>query len=152
MEEIKQTVNDVFEDNGQIARYNKSRLPKKIVNKVVIHGMSAVHGGEDMLGGLFGPLPIFEKPKYRYLIYSFKVTATKTKDPRIAKHGRICSVFLILKKTQQKYILNNHLSIEKMVKEYKEKTWIKELDVTNDSIIKLYDELNDTVKVVGLTW
>ncbi|MCK5159055.1 MAG: hypothetical protein KAR08_07855, partial [Candidatus Heimdallarchaeota archaeon] len=78
----------VFEDIGPIARYRKTRLPLDIVNLMVVHGMSAVHGGEDMLGGLFGPLPIFENANLRYLIYSFKVKASNTKDSRIADHGR----------------------------------------------------------------
>ena len=98
----------VFEDIGPIARYRKTRLPLDIVNLMVVHGMSAVHGGEDMLGGLFGPLPIFENANLRYLIYSFKVKASNTKDSRIADHGRVCSVFLILKEKQERYVLNKH--------------------------------------------
>lgn len=140
----------IFEDDGPICRYYNVKLTKKIVNRMVIHGMSAVHGGDDMLGGLFGPLPLFEKPKLRYLIYSFKVKATNTKDVRIATHGRRCSVFLTLDSKQQRYVLNNHLSIEKFVNDYKDKHWNKELDISQDTMITLLDSVNDIVKIVGL--
>ncbi|MHA1186133.1 MAG: hypothetical protein ACTSXA_05305 [Candidatus Heimdallarchaeota archaeon] len=140
----------IFEDDGPVCRYEKVRIPKKILNRMVIHGMSAVHGGENMLGGLFGPLPLFEKPNLRYLIYSFKVTATNTKDVRITKHGRRCSVFLTLDSKQQRYVLNNHLSIEKFINDYKEKHWNKELDVSQDTMITLLNTVNEMVKIVGL--
>ncbi|MHA1125309.1 MAG: hypothetical protein ACTSO7_05520 [Candidatus Heimdallarchaeota archaeon] len=140
----------VFEDDGPISRYYNVKLPKKVISRMVIHGMSAVHGGDDMLGGLFGPLPLFEKPKLRYLIYSFKVTATNTKDVRIAKHGRRCSVFFTLDSKQQRYVLNNHLSIEKFINDYKEKHWKKELDISQDTMITLLETINDMVKIVGL--
>ena len=137
----------VFEDNGPIARYKKIRLPLDIVNLMVVHGMSAVHGGEDMLGGLFGPLPIFENANLRYLIYSFNVKASNTKDSRIAEHGRVCSVFLILKEKQERYVLNNHLTIEKILNEMQEKRWKKELDITKDSMLEILDKINEIVKI-----
>ena len=137
----------VFEDIGPIARYRKTRLPLDIVNLMVVHGMSAVHGGEDMLGGLFGPLPIFENANLRYLIYSFKVKASNTKDSRIADHGRVCSVFLILKEKQERYVLNNHLTIEKILNEMQAKKWKKELDITKDSMLEILDKINEIVKI-----
>jgi len=140
----------IFEDDGPICRYTNVKLKKTIINRMVIHGMSAVHGGDDMLGELFGPLPLFEKPNLRYLIYSFKVNATNTKDDRIAKHGRRCSVFLTLDSKQQRYVLNNHLSIEKFVNDFKEKHWIKELDISKDTMITLLKSVNEMVKIVGL--
>ncbi|MFW9923698.1 MAG: hypothetical protein ACFFDW_10480 [Candidatus Thorarchaeota archaeon] len=140
----------VFEDNGPIARYNHIKLSKKLINRLVIHGMSAVHGGDDMIGGLYGPLPLFEKPKHRYLIFSFKVVASNTKDQRIAEHGRNCSIFLIIKSVQQRFILNNHLSIEKILNEFVSKNWQKELAITEDSTLVLLNTLNDIVKIVDL--
>jgi len=140
----------LFEDNGPISRYHNTRLSKEIINKMVVHGMSAVHGTEDMLGGLFGPLPVFEKTDLRYLIYSFKVKASNTKDERIVKHGRVCSLFLLLKKEQQRFILNHHMTIEKTLIDYQTKNWKKELDVSKDSMIVLYNLLNDQVTVKGL--
>jgi hypothetical protein len=137
----------VFEDIGPIARYKKTRLPLDIVNLMVVHGMSAVHGGEDMLGGLFGPLPIFENANLRYLIYSFKVKASNTKDSRIAEHGRVCSVFLILKEKQERYVLNNHLTIEKILNDMQKKKWKKELDITKDSMLEILDKINEIVKI-----
>jgi len=137
----------VFEDNGPIARYRKIRLPLDIVNLMVVHGMSAVHGGEDMLGGLFGPLPIFENANLRYLIYSFKVKASNTKDSRIADHGRVCSVFLILKEKQERYVLNNHLTIEKILHDMQTKKWKKELDITKASMLEILDKINEIVKI-----
>ena len=118
----------VFEDNGPYARYHNTRISKEMRNSMVIHGMSAVHGGEDMLFGLFGPLPIFGKENHRYLIYSFKVKATNTKDVRIATHGRVCSVFLILKEKQEISVLNNHLTIERVLTDFITEKWHKELD------------------------
>ncbi|MHA1123478.1 MAG: hypothetical protein ACTSPC_11845 [Candidatus Heimdallarchaeota archaeon] len=137
----------VFEDIGPIARYKKTRLPLNILNLMVVHGMSAVHGGEDMLGGLFGPLPIFENANLRYLIYSFNVKASNTKDSRIAEHGRVCSVFLILKEKQERYVLNNHLTIEKILNDMQKKKWKKELDITKDSMIEVLDKINEIVKI-----
>jgi len=137
----------VFEDIGPIARYKKTRLPLDILNLMVVHGMSAVHGGEDMLGGLFGPLPIFENANLRYLIYSFNVKASNTKDSRIAEHGRVCSVFLILKEKQERYVLNNHLTIEKILNDMQKKKWKKELDITKDSMIEVLDKINEIVKI-----
>ena len=140
----------VFEDRGPIARYNSTKLPKDLVTRMVIHGMSAVHGDEEILGGLFGPLPIIEKISLRYLIYSFQIKATNTKDIRIAEFGRVCSIFLILNEEQQKAVLNHHLTIEKILNEYKEVNWKKELDITNDSLIVLYEKINDVVKTSRL--
>ena len=137
----------VFEDIGPIARYKKTRLPLDVVNLMVVHGMSAVHGGEDMLGGLFGPLPIFENANLRYMIYSFKVKASNTKDSRIAEHGRVCSVFLILKEKQERYVLNNHLTIEKLLNEMQMKKWKKELDITKDSMLEIFERINEIVKI-----
>ncbi|NHJ46896.1 MAG: hypothetical protein FK733_03830 [Asgard group archaeon] len=140
----------VFEDNGPIARYHNTRISKDMRNKMVIHGMSAVHGGEDMLFGLFGPLPIFGKENLRYLIYSFKVKASNTKDSRIATHGRVCSVFLILKEKQEVSVLNNHLTIEQKLTDFITEKWSKELDITKDSMISLFDKINSIVKVKEL--
>ena len=137
----------IFEDIGPVARYHNIRLPKELINRMVIHGMSTVHGGEDILGGLYGPLPIFDRVNMSYLIYSFKVTASNTKDSRIAEHGRVCSLFLILKDDQERYALNNHLTIEKLVTDYHNENWLKELDITKDSMLVLYEKLNETVKV-----
>lgn len=139
-----------FEDDGPALQFRKSKIPKKVISRVIIHGMSAVRGGEDLLGGLFGPLPIYEKPNKRFLIYSFKVKATNTKDKRIAKYGRICSIFLFLKKYQQRYILNTYVPLEKMVMEFCEKNWKKELDVTESSMILLFEKLNEIVDVSGI--
>jgi len=140
----------VFDDDGPRVRYNYSKLTKKLVNQLVIHGMSAVHGGDDMLGGLFGPLPLFEKLDKRYLIYSYKVEATNTKDSRIAEHGRICSVFVILKDDFQRLILNNYLKIEKIISDYKNEHWKKELEISKDSVIVLFEELNETISVQAI--
>jgi hypothetical protein len=140
----------IFEDEGPICRYYKVNLTKKIISRMVVHGMSAVHGGDDMLGGLFGPLPIFEKPNLRYLIYSFKVAASNSKDDRIALHGRRCSVFLILDRKQQRYILNKHIALEKFINDYNEKYWKKELNISQDTMINLLESVNDMVKIVGL--
>ena len=140
----------IFEDEGPINRYAKVSLSKKIISRMVVHGMSAVHGGDDMLGGLFGPLPIFEKPKLRYLIYSFKVSATNSKDDRIALHGRRCSVFLILDSKQQRFVLNKHLIIEKFINDFKVKYWKKELDISQDSMLTLFNSINSMVKIIGL--
>ncbi|MHA1212747.1 MAG: hypothetical protein ACTSSH_09825 [Candidatus Heimdallarchaeota archaeon] len=137
----------IFEDKGPIARYNKSRISRENINKMVVHGMSAVHGGEDMLGGLFGPLPLLVEENLRYLIYSFKVKATNTKDSRIAQHGRVCSVFLLLRENQERYALNNHLTIEKIFTDYITKNWLKELDITKDSLLVLYKEINELIKI-----
>lgn len=137
----------VFEDIGPIARYKKTRLPLDIVNLMVVHGMSAVHGGEEMLGGLFGPLPIFENANLRYLIYSFNVKASNTKDSRIAEHGRVCSVFLILKEKQERYVLNNLLTIEKILNDMQMKKWKKELDITKDSMLEILNKVNKIVKI-----
>lgn len=140
----------VFEDDGPIARYSINKLPKKLVNKLVIHGISAVHCGDDMLGGLFGPLPLFGKPNQRYLIYSFTVKASNTKDSRIAEHGRTCSIFLLLKDEQQRFILNNHKTIEKYILKFRKNHWTKELDITKDSVLILLNKLNDLVKIVNI--
>ena len=140
----------VFEDDGPTARYSIAKIPKKLVNKFVIHGMSAVHCGDDMLGGLFGPLPLFEKPKQRFLIYSFIVSASNTKDSRIAEHGRTCSVFLILDEKQQRFILNNHKTIEKLLRDFKKEHWKKELDISKDSVLVLLNKLNDLIKVIDI--
>ena len=137
----------IFEDNGPIARYNNTRLSKSLIDRMVVHGMSAVHGGDDMLEGLYGPLPIFERMDLRYLIYSFKVKASNTKDERIAEHGRVCSVFLILKEKQERYSLNNHLTIEKTITDFKNEKWKKELDISKDSTLVLFDLINNIVKV-----
>ena len=48
----------IFADDGPIVRCHNTRISKDIREKMVVHGMSAVHGGEDMLLGLFGPLPM----------------------------------------------------------------------------------------------
>ena len=140
----------VFEDIGPIARYNRTKIPKDVVNTMVVHGMSAVHAGEDMLGGLFGPLPVFQYTKLRYLIYSFKVKATNTKDSRIEEHGRVCSIFLILKESQERYALNNHLTIEKILVEFTERNWTKELDITKASMLSLFSDLNEIVRVKNI--
>ncbi|NHJ87757.1 MAG: hypothetical protein FK734_20010 [Asgard group archaeon] len=137
----------VFEDNGPIVRYHNIRLSKDIINKMVVHGMSAVHGGENLFGGLFGPLPIFDVTDLRYLIYTFKVKASNTKDVRIAEHGRVCSVFIILKKNQERYALNNHLTIEKLITDFIAKNWKKELDITKDSMLELYGSINGIIKI-----
>lgn len=137
----------IFADNGPNTLYNHSKIPKYLINRLVIHGMSAVHGGEDMIGGLYGPLPMFERVTYRYLIYSFKVKATQTKDPRIAKHGRTCSVFLLFRDTEQRFVLNNHLTIEDLLIDYTNEHWNKELDISKDSVLVLYKKLNELVEV-----
>ncbi|MBK5114063.1 MAG: hypothetical protein KGD59_05200 [Candidatus Heimdallarchaeota archaeon] len=137
----------VFEDIGPIARYRKTSLSLDILNLMVVHGMSAVHGGEEMLGGLFGPLPVFENANLRYMIYSFNVKASNTKDSRIAEHGRVCSVFLILKEKQERYVLNNHLTIEKILQEMQEKKWKKELDITKESMLDIFERINEIVKI-----
>ena len=138
----------VFDDDGPRMRYSYGkRLSKSLQNRLVIHGMSAVHGGDDMLGGLFGPLPLFEKNNLRYMIFSFKVKATNTKDSRIAEHGRICSVFLIVEDKYQRFILNNFLTIEKIISDYKNSKWAKELEISQDSVIDLFDKLNENIKV-----
>jgi len=137
----------IFEDNGPIVRYYNVRLSKEIINKMVIHGMSAVHGGENIFGGLYGPLPIFDVIDLRYLIYTFKVKASNTKDSRIAEHGRVCSVFLILKKSQERYTLNNHLTIEKLIADFIAKNWLKELEITKDSMLELYESINGVIKI-----
>ncbi len=116
----------VFEDIGPIARYNNTRIPKDLINRMVVHGMSTVHGGEAVLEVLFGPLPIFDRIDLKYLIYSFNVKASSTKDTRIAEHGRVCSLFLLLKDDQERYALKNHLAIKKIVKEYQKTYWKKE--------------------------
>jgi len=135
----------VFEDNGPIPRYAHARIAKEIVNRMVVHGMSAVHGGEDMLQGLFGPLPIFDRKDLRYLIFSFKVSASNTKDIRIAEHGRICSIFLILNEKQERCILNNHLTIEKIINDFIANHWTKETNLSKASLVELYKEINDRV-------
>jgi len=140
----------VFEDDGPVARYSNVKLPKRLINKLVIHGISAVHCGDDMFGELFGPLPLFEKPKLRYLIYSFSIKASNTKDSRIAEHGRTCSIFLILKDTQQRFILNNHKTVEKLISKYRKEHWTKELDISKDSVLVLLNKLNDSVKIISL--
>ncbi len=140
----------VFEDDGPVARYSIAKLSKRLITKLVIHGISAVHCGDDMLGGLYGPLPLFEKPDQRYLIYSFSVKASNTKDSRIAEHGRTCSVFLLLKDEQQRFILNNHKTVENLISKFIKKHWTKELDVTKDSILVLLKKLNDSVKIVNI--
>ena len=138
----------VFDDDGPRVRYHYGKkITKKLQNRLVIHGMSAVHGGDDMLGGLFGPLPLFEKIDMRYLIFSFKVKATNTKDPRIAEHGRISSVFLLIQAKYQRFILNNYLTIEKLISDYKSKKWLKELEISQDTVIDLFDKLNENIKV-----
>ncbi|MBN1329410.1 MAG: hypothetical protein JXA54_08045 [Candidatus Heimdallarchaeota archaeon] len=140
----------IFEDNGPIARYYNVKLSKEVINKMVVHGMSAVHGGENLFGGLFGPLPIFDVVDLRYLIFTFKVKASNTKDTRIAEHGRVCSVFLILKKSQERYALNNHLTIEKLINDFIVKNWKKELEITRDSMLDLYESINRIIKVIDI--
>ncbi|NHJ40614.1 MAG: hypothetical protein FK731_11325 [Asgard group archaeon] len=147
---FKGMVIGIFEDNGPIARYHNIRISKEIRNKMVVHGMSAVHGGEDMLFGLFGPLPMFEQENLRYVIYSFKVKATNTKDIRIAEHGRVCSVFLILSEKQEISVLNHHLTIEKILTDFITKNWKKELDISKDSMLVLFDKINEIVKIKEL--
>lgn len=140
----------VFEDDGPVARYSITKLPKRLLAKLVIHGISAVHCGDDMLGGLYGPLPLFEKPNLRYLIYSFSVKASNTKDSRIAEHGRTCSVFLLIKDEQQRFILNNHKTVENLISKFKNEHWTKELDISKDSVLVLFNKLNDSVKIVNI--
>jgi hypothetical protein len=137
----------VFEDNGPIARFHNTRITKDARNNMVIHGMSAVHGGEGIFLGLFGPLPIFGYEKLRYLIYSFKVKATNTKDSRIAEHGRVCSIFLTLKEKQEITVLNNHLTIEQILTDFVTTNWLKELDITKDSMIVLFEKINKVVRI-----
>ncbi len=133
-----------------MARYSIVKLPKKLINKLVIHGISAVHCGDDMLGGLYGPLPLFERPNQRYLIYSFSVKASNTKDSRIAEHGRTCSIFLLLKDEQQRFILNNHKTVENIIAKFRKEHWEKELDISKDSVLVLLKKLNDSVKIVNI--
>ena len=140
----------LFDDDGPVARYHNTRISKDVRNKMVVHGMSAVHGGEDMLFGLFGPLPMFECKNLRYVIYSFKVKATNTKDIRIAEHGRVCSIFLILRENQEISVLNHHLTIEKLLTDFITEKWKKELDISKDSMLVLFDKINSIVKIKKL--
>ncbi|RLI69781.1 hypothetical protein DRO91_07515 [Candidatus Heimdallarchaeota archaeon] len=137
----------IFEDIGPIPKYSHTRIPKEIVSHMVVHGMSAVHGDKDNLIGLFGPLPVFAKKDLRYLIFSFVVTASNTKDVRIAEHGRVCSIFLILKESQERTILNNHLTIEKILQDFITSHWKKETDITKSSLLELYRKINERVLV-----
>jgi hypothetical protein len=147
---FKGIVLGVFNDDGPKLKYNLSEIPDEIAIQMVVHGMSAVHGGENMLGGLFGPLPVHGLPAYRFLIYSFKTKATNTKDKRILEHGRIASIFLILKKEQQRYVLNNFLTIEKKMIQYRQENWERELDMTKDSIIVILKSINEIIHVAGV--
>jgi hypothetical protein len=140
----------IFADDGPIVRYHNTRISKDVREKMVVHGMSAVHGGEDMLLGLFGPLPMFERENLKYVIYSFKVKASNTKDIRIAEYGRVCSVFLILKEKQEISVLNHHLTIEKIITDYITEKWKKELEISKDSMLVLFDKINEIVKVKEL--
>jgi hypothetical protein len=140
----------IFEDTGPVARYKITRIPYRILDRVVVHGMSSVHGGEDMMDGLYGPLPMFDMPKKRYLIYSFKVSASNTKDSRIAEHGRVCSIFLIIDQAKQRYILNQYEAIEGLLRDFIAENWTKELKITRDSMKVLFRKLNQLIDITGI--
>ncbi|MBD3189068.1 MAG: hypothetical protein GF308_00405 [Candidatus Heimdallarchaeota archaeon] len=140
----------VFEDDGPEVRYSRAWLPKTVVKKMVVHGMSSVHGGEDMIDGLFGPLPVYSKPDYRALIYSFRTKAINTKDQRIADFGRMASIFIVFKIEKLRYILNSLETIEKLVKNQIEQKWQKESNITKSSIIQLYQKINGVIDVSNI--
>lgn len=140
----------VFEDDGPEVRYSRAWLPKAVVEKMVVHGMSSVHGGENMINGLFGPLPVYSKPNYRLLIYSFKTKAINTKDKRIADFGRMVSVFIIFKVEKLRYILNNLEIIEKLIRKQIEQKWQKESNITKSSVIQLYQRINKIIDVSNI--
>jgi len=142
-EETTRTIDTIFDgvlfsfndETGPVLSVNNSPLSEREAIATIIQGITAVGMGPEVERGLFGPIPVPYNPKYRALVYVFRVESS------VFIEGRFCSLFLIFKKEMIRFIANVYAMIKSLLDVYHDTYLINDASLREETVVEIYRDL-----------